>query len=131
MRIFRRGEPRSYPNSSGEGADELRFDFPMHYVDVIETHIPPGHRQPLHGHNVYYDSTWVSSGEIVIVEERDGQMEESILHAGEAVQFEPHYRHTIRNDSAAVAIMITFKVRPTLGMTPSEFYVQAKTDRYD
>lgn len=131
MMIFRRRQPRSYPNSSGAGPNELRFDFPMHYVDVIETHIPPGHRQPLHGHNTHYDSTWVGSGEIVVVEERDGSFEEATLQAGEAVQFEPHHRHTIRNDSGAVATMITFKVRPIPGMTPMEFFAQAKTDRYD
>src|SRR5690242_17405095 len=98
--------------------DEVRQYFMLESAELIVTHVPVGHTQPLHRHAAVYEATYVLDGEIEVIE---GERRER-LAPGSFVLFEPHHEfHTVANCGTSVAVTLTFKFAPSATSTHSLF----------
>lgn len=110
--------------------DEIRDYYDAAHSRIVVTHIPPGHTQQEHRHEVLYDITWVIAGEVEVSEREDEEVTTAILAEGDVAVCAPGPYHNIANRSARAATLLTLKFPRPQGMTPAEFASLCDTDWY-
>jgi quercetin dioxygenase-like cupin family protein len=125
MELFRLGgaEKRTL------GAEE-RVTYQGEQLRIVLTRLPPFHLQKIHRHELLFDATYVITGDVAVIEERESGRERVILCSGDFVILDPGPFHTLENASGEEALLLTIKSVRRPDLTREDFLRICEEDWY-
>jgi uncharacterized cupin superfamily protein len=104
------------PNREDRGERRLYHLFDE--VEIIITHVPPGHTQPFHRHQEISELYYVVEGAVEAFEGDDSW----VIERGDSFLVTPDAKfHTVSNHTKGYAVMATIKLKPSNDSCPELF----------